>query len=188
MSAYQSLTFRIASASPFLMHNGQLSDPLSEASQSLAEVHAKKKKTENDHKEMSRREYLGGLYMDENGPCIPAEMLEAMIIGGAKKDKMGQQAKAAIIVENHASLEYDGPRDPKELWESGKFVYRTSARVGMSRVQRTRPRFKTWEAEFEVRVNADLVNPKKVKDFIVTAGEQIGIGDWRPKFGRFLVA
>jgi hypothetical protein len=188
MSAYQTLTFRLVSASPLLMHNGQLSDPLNPASQLLAEIHAKKKKTANDHKELARREYLGSLYMADDGPCIPSEMLEAMLIGGAKSEKQGQRAKAAFLVERDALLEYDGPKDPKGLWEAPEFQLRTSARVGASRVQRTRPRFNKWALEFEVRVNADLVDPKKVRDFLMVAGEQLGIGDWRPKFGRFLVA
>lgn len=188
MSAYQTLSFRIVGVSPLLMHNGQLSDPLSPFSRSLAEVHSKRKKTDADHLELARREYYGGLYMSNGAPCIPGEMLEAMMIGGAKKEKMGNQAKAGIIVEGNPALEYEGPKDPKDLWEDPRFQLRTSARVGMARVQRTRPRFDDWALSFEVKFLPSLINAKSVRSFLVVAGEQIGIGDWRPRFGRFEVA
>jgi hypothetical protein len=188
MSAYQTLNFRITGASPLLMHNGQLSDPLSPFSQSLAEVHSKRKKTEADHREMSRREFFGGLYIANGAPCIPGEMLEAMILGSAKKERMGAQAKAGIIVDGNPALEYDGPKDPKELWEDKRFQLRISARVGMARVQRTRPRFDDWALEFEVKFLPNLLNAKNIRSFLGTGGEQVGLGDWRPRFGRFTVA
>ena len=33
-----------------------------------------------------------------------------------------------------------------------------------------------------------LLNAGDVRNFLTAAGEQIGIGDWRPRFGRFIVA
>jgi hypothetical protein len=48
--------------------------------------------------------------------------------------------------------------------------------------------FPNWSAEIEVRYNPSLLNANEVKDFLVAAGELEGIGDWRPRFGRFEVA
>ena len=33
-----------------------------------------------------------------------------------------------------------------------------------------------------------FINAKDVKTFLATAGEQVGLGDWRPRFGRFSIA
>jgi hypothetical protein len=188
VSAYQTLSFRITGVSPFLMHNGQLVDPLNPHSQSIAEVTRKRKKTDADHWEMARREFYGGLYLSGGEPCIPAEMVEAALIKGAMKEKRGPSAKAGLLVENNACLEYDGPREPKAIWQDERFRLRVAAKVGQAKVMRTRPRFDGWAADIVVKFLPSLLNSKEVKGFLVTAGEQIGIGDWRPRFGRFEVS
>lgn len=187
MSAYQTMDFRIIGVSALLMHNGQLIDPLSPFSRSIAEITKKRKKTDADHEEMARREFFGGLYVSGGEPCIPAEMLEAALVKGAMKEKRGPAAKAGILVEHNAKLEYDGPRDPDELWADPKFRLRVAAKVGPSRVMRTRPRFDGWSASIAVRFLPSLLNSDDIRNFLVTAGEQVGIGDWRPRFGRFAV-
>lgn len=188
MSGYQTLRFQIMGAAPFLAHNGQLADPLNRYSRLLAEISAKRAKTPADHEEMARREWYGGLYVGADGtPCVPAEMLEAVIIAGAKKHKRGPQAKAGIIVPEAARLDYDGPRHPDALWADQRFRLRVGVKVGQGRLMRTRPRFDGWSARFAVRFLADMIDARYVHAALVVAGEQIGIGDWRPRFGRFTV-
>lgn len=186
--SYKALTFRITGVAPLILHNGQTADPLNPHSVSIAEIAGKRKKTEADHREMAKREWFAGLYVANGGPCIPFQMFEAMLIEGAKKEKRGPAAKAGILVEQHAPLEYDGPRKPELLWEDPRFQLRVPVRIGQVRVMRTRPRFDNWSAELVVRFLPSLLNPKEIGSFLITAGEQIGIGDWRPRFGRFSVA
>jgi hypothetical protein len=62
------------------------------------------------------------------------------------------------------------------------------AKAGTSRVIRTRPIFREWSAELVVKFLPSLLNEKDVRSFLVTAGEQIGLLDWRPRFGRFSVS
>lgn len=188
MSAYQTLKFTITSVSPLLMHNGQLVDPLNYYSQKLKEVTKKRAKTDADQEEMGRIEFFGGLYLKGGEPCIPGEVLEAALIKGAMKEKRGPQAKAAILVDNDPPLLYEGPRDPEELWKDERFRLRVAAKVGQAKVMRTRPKFENWSADLEIKFLPSLLNAKEIKSFLVTAGEQIGIGDWRPRFGRFEVA
>ena len=52
---------------------------------------------------------------------------------------------------------------------------------------RTRPKFDEWAAEFDVEYETGLLNASEVKEILGTAGDQVGIGDWRPKFGLFRV-
>lgn len=187
MSAYKELSFKIIGVAPLLMHSGQLVDPLNPHSRSIAEITKKRKKTDADHEEMGRREFFGALYVSGGEPCIPGEMVEAALIKGAMKEKRGPAAKAGLLVENNARLEYDGPRDPKVLWEDPRFRLRVAVKVGQSKVMRTRPRFEGWSATISIKFLPSLLNAREVRDFLVTAGEQIGIGDWRPRFGRFVV-
>ena len=48
---------------------------------------------------------------------IPARLLEAAVVEGARKSKSGKQVQAGVIVEKHATLIYDGPRTAKALFE-----------------------------------------------------------------------
>ena len=133
MSAYQTLTSKIIGVAPLLMHNGQLVDPLNPHSQNIAELANRRNKTEADLREIGRREFFGGLYVMNGEPCIPAEMIEAALVRAAMKAKRGPAAKAGILVENNARLEYEGPHDPHALWEDERFRLRVPVRVGAAK-------------------------------------------------------
>ena len=69
-----------------------------------------------------------------------------------------------------------------------RFRLRNPVRVGTAKVQRTRPKFDKWEAEIEVKFLPSLLNRKEVIEFVRIGGEQVGLGDWRPRFGRYILA
>lgn len=188
-SPYQELSFKIGGVAPLLMHNGQLADPLNPFTKRMAALHGKRgqNKTDADIVELGRREWDGSLYTFNGTPCIPGEVLEAMLIKGAGTKRKTKQAKAGLIVEEDALLIYDGPKDLDELWEDGRFRFQCGARVGQSRVQRVRPRFDEWELEFTVSYLPAMLNGDDIRTFLIAAGQEIGLGDWRPKFGRFTV-
>lgn len=187
MSGYESVKLKITGVSPLLMHNGQLADPLNKWSKLMKEVSAKRKKVDADLEEMARLEFFGGLYLKGGEPCIPGELWEAVIVAGAKKSKMGMQAKAAVLVPDDPALIYDGSRSPQGLWDDERFRLRVGVRVGTSRVMRTRPMFQEWGCDLTVKYLSDMLNEKDVIDFLRIAGIQCGIGDWRPRFGRYTV-
>lgn len=187
----QKLTFTISGVAPLLMHNGRLADQSDPYTRQMKEISAKRKKVDSDFEEMGRLEFLGSLYLNEdNEPCIPSFVFEACLIGrggAARKEKMGKEAAAALWVVEDAPLIYDGPRNPDELWKDKKFVSRALVRVGQARVTRTRPIFKEWKAEFVVEFNPELLNEESVRRWVEVASEQVGLCDWRPRFGRFEV-
>lgn len=60
--------------------------------------------------------------------------------------------------------------------------------VNRARVVRIRPAFKTgWELSFTIEVIDDTIHPELVNDVLTLAGKTVGIGDFRPKFGRFMI-
>lgn len=185
---WKSLNVRLVGATPLLMHNGQLADPLNPFARAIKEVAARRRKSDSDHEELGRLEFLGGLWLGEDGaPCLPGEAVEACIIDGARKSREGKQASATILVEQNAPLLFCGPRSPAALWADKTFCLRVPARVGAARVMRTRPKFTSWSAEVAVQFNTDLLNQSQVLKWLQVAGEQVGLGDWRPRFGRFSV-
>lgn len=183
--SYSNLRFRITSVSPLVMHNSRLSNPLDRFTKQIKSISGKRKKTEADIEEIARLEWFGSLYLSKGEPSLPGEMLEACITRGAIANKRGKQAKAGIFCLGAFPLQFDGPRDPLELWKREEFRLMVGVKVGSGRVMRTRPIFRGWSAEIEVRFNPALLNADEVSHFLVTAGESEGLGDWRPRFGRF---
>lgn len=184
----QTVTIRIVGISPLIHHNGQLADPLCPATKALGRISSKRKKTDADHEEMARLEFGGSLYMDSKGPIIPAENIEAALIDGAKKLRKGTEAKSGLYVLKNAPLLYEGPRDAKGLWEDESFRLRNAMRIKQSRIMRTRPIFREWQADITLEFEDEILNHSDVMDFLRKAGEVVGIGDSRPRFGRFKIA
>ena len=138
--------FHLQSAAPLIMHNSQLSDPDNYFAAAIKQISSKRLKTPEDRKEIGRLEYLGGLYLRENGDdhevIIPADVIEATLVNAAKKLRLGPSCKAGLWIGNDSKLEYEGPQTPEELWLDNSFVSRKSVRVGTARVMRTRPMFR----------------------------------------------
>ena len=186
----EKLNFRIVGVAPLVQHNGQLADPANEYSRAVKEISGKRQKVDADYEEMARLEWLGSLYLFKGEPCIPSYVMEAVLIGrggAARKQKMGKQAAAGLFVTKNFPLEYDGPRDPHELWKIEDFRLRVPVRVGQAKVMRTRPIFNDWAATVEVEFDTRLVNEADVRLWMELAGYEVGLMDWRPKFGRFSV-
>ena len=200
-TGYKELTFHIKGIVPLVLHNGLLSDPLDPRSTALKKaVKANAKtKTEETAVEMSRMEFLGGLYVDDDGaPCIPGEVMEACIRTGAKQTKDGKAVQAGLFADGNFPIIYQGPKDADGLWDDrgkGKheglmagrrFVDRRRCRVGQAAVMRTRPIFREWELIFTVSFDPQLLNKDNVIDFVKAAG-RCGLCEMRPRFGRFEV-
>src|SRR5688572_8352761 len=127
---YKPLEFHIVGVAPLLMHNGQLADPLNKWAKAMKKITAKRKKTDEDYEELSRLEFEGGLYLDDDlAPCIPGINLEGCLVDGAKKSKLGEQFKAAVMIVDNWPLLYSGPRAVEELWAHGGF--RDTRRAGI---------------------------------------------------------
>lgn len=185
--AYKTLNFKITGVAPLLMHNGQLADPLNDLSKQIKKITSKRDKTDADSEELARLEWHGSLYLKDGKPCLPGEILEAAFVAAAKKQKKGKQAQAGIFCDDSYPLVYDGARNPKELWADPQYRLTVGARVKQNRVMRTRPIFHEWSCKIQVRFDDSLLNEEEVTDILRVSGEIIGVGDWRPKYGRFKV-
>ncbi len=185
------LNFTIVGTAPLLMHNGRLADRDDPYSRKMSEITGKRKKTDADYEELDRLSFLGALYLDENEePCIPSYVFEACIIGkggAARKERMGKESAAAFWVLEDAPLKYDGPRKPQELQKDKRFISEALVRVSQNKVKRIRPIFKQWSADITVEFDDNLLDEADVRRWIEVAGQQVGIADWRPRYGRFKV-
>lgn len=181
----QTAKYQLTGVSPLLQHNGQLADPLNAFSRALKEVTGKRNKTDADHEEASKLEWFGSLYTENNRVVIPGACMTATLINAAKKRKKGIQAKAGLLCEANFVVEHEGPEDFELLWADERFRDRTLMRVSGSGVMRTRPKFMPWSTIIEVKFNDQMLNPKDVDMIVEIGGEQIGVCEGRPRFGRY---
>lgn len=187
----EEIKFRVIGDTPLLMHNEQLADTTNDWAIALAKISKQRNKTDAQLLEMKRIEWYGGLYVDQARVVVPAANVISATIGGAKKSKLGKDARAAIFEPIdcfYYPLEYDGPKQIDALWESQKFIDYRSVRVTTSRVSRCRPRFNVWAFDARLLVNTDVgISVDQVIESLHTAGFREGLMDYRPRFGRFHV-
>lgn len=189
--SFPTVQFQIAGVSPLLCHNGQTADPRNTFAKAMKAISAKRKKTDADYDEMARLEWLAGLYRSGGDLVIPDYVLESVFINGAKKSKRGTQAKCGMFFTQHASLQFEGKPsviDDESLalmFQSGDFTHTIGVKVSMSKVMRTRPIFRNWSLTAVAQYDPDVLNLRDLEDIAEDAGRLVGIGDWRPKHGRF---
>ncbi|MFY9345545.1 MAG: hypothetical protein WAT39_23850 [Planctomycetota bacterium] len=181
-------SYTIRGVAPLVMHNEQLSDPLNKWSKLVAEISKKRKKTEDDLFEMSRREWFGGLYYTEDlGVHVPERCLERLLRDAAAKEKRGRDVLSALIVTEPAKLVFKGPTKPDAMWSSGEFLLRASVGQNGNRIIRSRPIFREWALSFVVNYDETVLQSSDLDRFMDVAGRLVGLLDWRPKHGRFVV-
>jgi hypothetical protein len=191
MSSLPSVQIRLQGVSPLLCHNGQTADPRNTYAKAMKAVSSKRKKTDADYDELARLEWLAGLYRIDGDLVIPDYVIESTMIGGAKKSKRGPQAKCGLFFTEHASLQFDGKPEIitdetlSEMFASGDFTHTIGVKVGMAKVMRTRPVFRNWSITALAQYDPDVLNMRDVEEIAIDAGKLVGIGDWRPKHGRF---
>lgn len=166
-----------------------MADPLNKFTKEIKTISSKKKKTDVDLERLAELEFKGSLYVNEQKqPILPSEGIEAMVVSGAKCNKQGKDAKAAVFCPASSILEYDGPKDIDELWKEDKFRLTAGVKVKQARIMRTRPIFPEWSADIELRYNTGLCNESQIDKWLKDCGEQCGAFDWRPRYGRFEVS
>jgi hypothetical protein len=186
------IKFRISidSTAELIMHNGRLANPLDPATKALKRATTKRMKTDEDHEEIARLEHAGSLYLDPDiGPYLPSDNIWRCLYDAAKKHKMGPRIKEGVVFPDAVNpLGYDGPRDPDGLWKDENFRLMHSVKNQTNRVMRCRPMFREWRAEAEGILDPNILNLQDLSNIAETAGAVIGLGDWRPRYGRFVAS
>ena len=133
---------------------------------------------------VSMDEAKRGLYVDAQDRVFqPAEHLyNSIIIAGKsflydKRKMYGSVLKGMILV------------DPPTIYHKDQnwVVDRRPVRVGTARIVRSRPRFDNWELDFTIEYDEEVISEAKLKEIVDFAGRRVGIGDYRPLLGRFIV-
>ncbi len=126
------------------------------------------------------------LYLDVKGIVVqPAEHIEAAMAKAGVQFKMKGQGKKTYkdFVKSGVFITPELIPHDKQKW----VVDKRRVVIGKASIMRRRPMFTGWSLKFVI----DVINPeidlevlRKILDY---AGKFIGIGDQRPKYGRFTV-
>lgn len=184
------INFRLTltGTTPLLMHNSRLANPLDPIVKAIKKINAKRNnKTDDDHEEVARLEHLGSLYFDPDiGPYIPGENIARCIRAAASLDRKGKNVERGVLISTDTNpISYPGPRDIDGLWKDENFRLIAAVGVGQARIMRCRPRFAAWTVAAEGILDPSVIDFTDFETYVTTAGQMIGLGDWRPRYGRF---
>lgn len=184
-------TITLTGAFPLLMHNSRMADPLDPIVKAKQKLTSKMKKTDADHEEIAHLDFLGGLYIDSDvGPYLPADNIQRCLLDAARLNRLGPKCERGVFIDSDVNpLAYDGPRTAEEMWSQEQFRFRRSVKTGKGknapRTMGCRPIFRQWRAQAHGLLDESQINLDELRAIADNAGTFIGIGDWRPRYGRF---
>lgn len=129
------------------------------------------------------------VYRDENGVlCIPSEYFRGSLITAAKfkqdprsprKSAMDLFKAGIVTLEALCSL---GVKDWNHVDKRRVMIQRNG-------ITRARPAFsKGWRCEVMMQVmTPEYISPELLNETVQMAGRLVGVGDFRPTFGRYMV-
>lgn len=176
------------------MHNPQMVDPEFEINRQIKAITSKRKKTDEDLKQIEMLEWYGGLYTQPNGNgksivVQPTSKVRKCLINTAKISKSGKMVERALsFADLNVPLIYDGPEDIDKLFADKQFHSRLSVGVSGKRVMRVRPKFYPWGMSVSGLFIEDAgLNLEDLERIVEMAGLVEGIGDNRVNgYGRFI--
>lgn len=167
----------ITGSCPIIFHKWSCEDV---ASKAAAKKGSKEKKSDNVE---------SFIYRDEDGDiCLPGEYLRMAMCYSAKfkQDPRSPRKsafdlfKAAIVPLTELAKINGGTKQ----WD---FIDQRRVVIQRNSITRMRPAFlKGWSAEIDLLVNVpEYVDYALFSEVLSTAGRLIGVGDFRPSYGRF---
>jgi len=193
-----------------LLHNNVTVDTLHPYALRMKDLTRKRIKPEADQLLLRRIEWEAGLYIDPStgNVVLPARMIRAAFIAGAKKLKLGSllQGGAIVFMKDNYDLNYVPPQgttringpytDSRYDWhqlphtEFDRFyeyyAFSCPEKIGISTIIRTRPIFQNWSVNIDIMFDETLIGINEIQQLAYISGRQCGLGDKRKDgFGKF---
>lgn len=189
----KSIEITIKGTTPLLMNSNQGVNPLHPLTRKMKVLTAKRKRTEEDDTEILHLKWQLGLYWQEpTGLVVPSINLEAMFRNAAKTVRKGNIAKqqSAITIKPDfipLIVPEETPKTIEGLWNDPNARY-SDVKVGRIKnasVLLCRPRFDNWGLKFTVMFDETKFDQKEIIDLFELAGRDVGLCDYRGKYGMF---
>jgi len=199
----RTLTVQIEGTNATIMHNGRGANPRDPIAVLIKAITKKRQKQETDFDMIEKLEWAQGLYttapltvtvdgedvtLDCKGAiCWPAPNLQAGIVAAAKNLKQGASVKKGLLVTTDMILNHNGPKDFNALAADPSFRDVRSVKVQRATVMRCRPIFPEWTGKFSLHYSSQVFDRAQLEQILGLMGEMVGLSDYRPYFGRFIV-
>lgn len=203
----RTLEIAVEGTAALLLSNAGYSDPLGDYQEKKEFFTGKKgkSKTKEVHRAIRSIDWLLSGYWETEGilevdeaentvnfegfsdPYLPGSNLQRCLRNAATKWKLGKDVMRSVTVINNPSLQYDGPRDCRDLFNSRTPKFQLSAFTGRG-VFVNRLTFPEWRAKFLLNLDDELMQIDQLRRIANMAGKSEGLGTWRPRYGRFKVA
>ena len=193
----------VTGTSPLLLSNNACSDPLSDAAKTKKFFTSKRTKSDDDHRNLRVIDWVYSGYWKKPGEVIidnsentvdfngfanlflPSQNFQRCLVEGAKAFKLGKEVNRALVVEEDAEIDYDGPKTAKQLLSNPDFVL-TSPVLRMKPTNWvTRLILPKWAIKYTVTIDDERISVEDLVRIADTAGRFEGLGTWRPRYGRF---
>jgi hypothetical protein len=126
------------------------------------------------------------LYKNEQGIYVPSRQVEASMIKASSNFQIPGKGKKTFkdLLKGFVFIE-----EPELIMNPQKYEVDIQAvRIQRARIVRYRPIFREWTLKFHINIQEENEIPDKiVQDILTHAGQYVGIGDYRPRYGRFRV-
>ena len=201
----RNIAITVIGRTDLLMHSSRLVNPLDPATKELSAAHAeyKRAKTDEAFEELCRVEFNGSMYYFEAegsviGPYWSTDAFHAALKNaGAKIIKKGRTCFKNFVAADLIPGESDvnpltyasprrgvpAPRTLEGLWADPFYRDIRPARVGSSKIMRTRPKFTGWKFEVPFLLDTEVLDLADLERILALAGQVVGLGDWRPEKG-----
>lgn len=173
----------IEGVTPLLMHK-----------MSVAGLSKKPRSAETDYS----GEWKKTAYLNERGHLVcPSACIESMLINASKGRKIGKHVESKFMAqitvqEFEPTIHVNGNPITLDMVAENNWIDVRSVVIKRDRVARSRICIPTgWELRFNIVVKTTMISAEELKDLLETAGELVGLMDYRPekkgKFGQFEV-
>jgi len=184
----KTLKYRLTGKAPLLMHSDITANPIHPMTLGIKKVSSKRKKTEDDYKELAKLEFIASAYWTKDkGYYIPGKNIDATLLASAKMFKLGTMWKQGAGVYDDASFEFpDKKLTPETLFKTKEeYVDMQTVKVGQSKVVRCRPGFNEWSCDITVTIDEAKLEEDQIDTIVENAGNYVGLCDYRPRYGKF---
>jgi hypothetical protein len=170
------VSFQIKSVTPMLFHNVE--------SMLLKKPSAIK----HDVWEESDEVFQSRLYREGGKLVIPSRVWKGLMISAAKKSGMRQVGKRSGYADMVKALVFIQNGFVIEEGDAALSTHKAFVAVQKSKVLRIWPKAESWSGKLTMIIGDEKQLPVEVvRELLTFGGAFVGIGDYRPEFGRYTV-
>jgi hypothetical protein len=209
----ETITVELVGLPPGLLQdNGDRADPDDPIALLKRQYSATKAKlrTESQRRLIETIDFAGGLYGTEEGllsvendeveitgfgqVCVIPSAVEAMLVQAAAMRRMRAKAQSGFLLEGPFPLHSNGrgPLTVEAVFAHRReYTLRRRVRTGTGTSRQwiiaNRPLFREWSIIVKANYFPSIIEKPQVIDLFELGGRLVGLGSYRPKYGRFEV-